>query len=294
MVDNARDEECPCAVDGAHVCVEEAPADWEGPMAIATAAATASSPSCTGTGYERQVLTMFGNVDQGSAMCGCTCGAPASQQCGIVNVQSGAQSCTILQTVASSPEYMLSPNTCTNVDGSGVNYAPGSAWSGGSCTPQPSSTIMRARFTRRVTGCETNMGSPAGCAAASECLPELDNPLEKFCISHAGAVQCPSGPYSERTVYSDTVDDPRSCSACTCGSSSGTCTGDLIFVRRPCPGQIFSASVAYGSCANVYDGGLALAASASTPVPNGSCPPANVSVQGSVTTTGDTTVCCKP
>src|SRR6185503_4066212 len=40
-VDNARDDVCPCAVDGAHVCLENAPTGWEGPMAMATAGGTA-------------------------------------------------------------------------------------------------------------------------------------------------------------------------------------------------------------------------------------------------------------
>ncbi|HEX6276461.1 MAG TPA: hypothetical protein VFZ53_25645 [Polyangiaceae bacterium] len=295
VADNERDDECPCAVDGEHVCVDDAPTDWEGPMAIATAAATASSPSCTGTGYERQVLTMFGAVDMGSAMCGCACSPPGSMSCGPVNIQAGTSSCIQLQTVVGPAEYSLNAGTCQNVNGGGWNFYPTSAFSSsGSCTPQPSSNFTRARFTRRVTGCETNTGSAAGCAAASQCVPTLDNPLEKFCIYRAGAVACPSGPYTERTVYSDTVDDPRSCSACTCGSATGQCTGSVNFVRSPCPGMVLSNAVALGSCENVYDGGLALAASAGTPMPVGSCPPSASNVQGSVTTTGDTTVCCKP
>jgi hypothetical protein len=293
--DNLRDDTCPCAVDGAHVCVEDAPTDWDGPMALASAAATAPSPSCTGTGYEVQVLTKFGAIDMGSAMCGCTCGTPSNQSCGAIQVQAGSTSCVVLQSTIGTPEHTLNPGQCVNVNGSGINFYPDSNYSGGSCTPQPSSNIVRARFTERVTGCETNDASPAGCSAGSQCTPVIDNPLEAYCIYRDGDHPCPSGQYSVRTVFHDTIDDPRSCSSCTCGTSTGSCTGRVAFTRQgSCPGQILVEYVDYGDCANVYDGGLAIQASASTAVPNGMCPPSDVSVQGSVSTAGAVTVCCTP
>jgi hypothetical protein len=234
MVDNARDEVCPCAVDGAHVCVEDAPTDWEGPMAMATAAATASSPSCTGTGYERQVLTKFGAINMGSATCGCECGSPASQSCGQIDMQRGTVSCFVLTSTISAAEYSnMTPGSCFSVPGGGENFYPYATYTGGACTPQPTSNIVDATFTERMTACETNSASPAGCAAQSQCVPELDNPLETFCIYRDGDNACPSGPYTERTLYYDTIDDGRSCTACTCGTATGSCTGTWTSCEPP-------------------------------------------------------------
>jgi hypothetical protein len=294
VADNERDDECPCAVDGARVCVEDAPAGWEGPMAIASAAATASSPSCTGTGYERQVLTKFGAIDMGSATCGCACGAPA-HSCGAVNMQRGSVSCFQLTTVVSAVEYPnMAPNTCINVTGSGQNFYPTSNYTGGMCPPQPTSNFVRARFTERVTGCETNDASPAGCAAASQCVPALDNPLDSFCIYRDGDHACPAGPFSARTLYYDTLDDPRSCTTCNCGVSTGSCTGRVTFVQQPCPGELAVATLNYGACATIDSGGIAMAATPTTPTPTGTCAPSGGAVQGTVTTAGAVTVCCKP
>jgi hypothetical protein len=153
--------------------------------------------------------------------------------------------------------------------------------------------LVDARFTERMTACETT-GLPAGCAAEAQCLPELVNPLDTFCIYHDGEVDCPSGPYTERTVYYDTIDDSRTCGTCTCATSTGSCSGGVTFVRQPCPGQVAVESIPYGGCGSVDDGGLAIAATPSTPMPTGTCAPSSPAVQGSVTTTGARTVCCKP
>lgn len=294
-VDNTRDDECPCAVEGTHVCVEDAPLDWEGPMAIATVSATASSPSCTGTGYERQVVTKFGAIDGGSATCDCDCGTPA-HSCGSPQMHRGGESCLQMQTVVGPIEYPnMSPGTCFNLAGSGgQNFYPFSNYTAGACTPNATVAITRARFTERVTGCETNAGSPAGCAAQSQCVPELVNPLEAFCIYRDGDHACPNGPYSARAQYFDTVDDTRSCSSCSCATSTGQCSGSVTFVRQPCPGQIAIDSMPYGGCGAIDNQGFAYAANPSTATPMGSCQPAASSVQGAVSTTGPVTLCCKP
>jgi hypothetical protein len=301
--DNLRDADCPCAVDGAHACVEDAPVDWEGPMALATAAGSGSAPLCSGTGYERQVLSLFGGLDTGAQNCGCTCGTPAGMSCTqsiCMHRTSTSQQCQLAgQNIMDTCEYTLSPGQCTASLPTGFYKPMYPTWTAsGTCPAAPTVDIGTAVWTERMVACETNDADPAGCAALAQCMPELANPLDAWCIYRNGTHACPSGPYSEQTVYYAGMTDTRSCSACTCGSPTGICQGSVHFsygnnLPGGCELENGLSEANFGGCLQV-DGSYFAVGSPTTPQPMGSCMPQGGALQGSVTTSGAVTVCCKP
>jgi hypothetical protein len=301
--DNLRDDECPCAVDGEHACVEDAPADWDGPMAIATAPGAGSPPLCAGTGYERQVLSLFGALDTGAETCGCTCGTPGGMSCTqsiCMHRTSTSQQCVMAGiAVQDMCEYTISPGQCTGSLPTGFYKPMNPQWTAtGTCPAAPTVNIGTAVWNERMVACETNDASPAGCAAASECLPELANPLDAWCIYRDGEHACPSGPYSDQTIYYASFTDSRSCSACTCGTPTGICQGSMHFsygsnLPNGCELANGLDSASFGGCVQV-DGSVFPLGSPTTAQPMGSCPPQGGTLQGSVTRSGAVTVCCKP
>jgi hypothetical protein len=297
--DNVIDDECPCDSDGAHRCVGDAPTDWSGPVALATAAASASAPSCAATGYERAVLSKFGAIEEGDANCACTCSAPGNMRCtgtpGLHRVTSSVI-CEQIGIQSNDPlEYEVPENTCVSVQPGRLKAVGHTFASSGSCTAQPTSEIDEAVFRRRMVACETNDESSAGCGAAQLCVPNLVAPLERFCIYREGEHDCPlDTPYTSPTVYFDELEDERSCSACTCGSATGVCEGAIFVTTNPgatCEGELLVADIGYGTCA---DTSATTIATSRPSTPAGSCAPAGGQLQGSVTRNGATTVCCEP
>src|SRR6185436_11267958 len=107
------------------------------------------------------------------------------------------------------------------------------------------------------TACETNDSSPAGCAAQAECVPELVNPLQAFCIYKTGENSCPAGPYSAQTIYYEDFSEGRSCSACSCGAPMGRCDGFVDFAYGPgsgCSRSFLLDRANYGQCIGPWDG----------------------------------------
>jgi hypothetical protein len=300
--DNVRDTTCPCAIDMAHACVEDPPTDWEGPMALATAPGSSSPPLCTGTGYERQALSLFGDLDEGTSTCDCDCTTPTGT-CGqsiCVHRTATSQQCALAgNNIMDMCEYTVSPGQCFSAATTGF-YKPMApqftATSG--CTAQPTEDIDTATWNRRMVACETNDTSPAGCPAQSQCMPELDNPLEAWCIYRTGDHECPSGPFSVRTVYYASFTDTRDCTQCTCGSATGSCQGSVHFsygnnLPQSCAGELFLDQAGFGGCVQI-DGSYFSVGSPSNPQPMGSCPPMGGALQGTVTRNGAVTTCCKP
>lgn len=297
--DNVIDDECPCDSTGGRRCVGDAPADWSGPVALATAAASASAPSCSATGYERAVLSQFTDVNEGDATCACTCSAPGNMRCtgtpGLHRVTSSINCVQIGLSGTDPVEYDVPEGACVSVPQGRLKAVGHSFSSNGSCTPQPTSDIDEAVFRRRMVACETNDASAAGCGAAQLCVPNLVAPLESFCIYREGEHDCPRDtPYTSRTIYLDDLDDGRSCSTCTCGSATGVCQGAINLTSNPgatCEGDVLVASLGYGTCTDTTATTIAVSR-ASTPA--GSCMPSGGQLQGSVRRNGPTTLCCEP
>jgi hypothetical protein len=278
--------------------IVEAPADWLGPMALATAAATSSAPSCNETGYARQVLSLFGEIDEGEAVCGCACNTPSNMTCGSsVEIYRAPTTPACVVQIGASPAYTVSTGACTGTLATGRYTPRAPTLSGGACTPEPTVDIEAAAFARRMVACETTDSDPAGCDTAELCVPELVSPLETFCIYRVGTHSCPSGPYSELTVYYDDLADDRSCTTCTCGALTGSCEGEVVFSESTrCPPLTVDVieRVSYGDCVVIDSSHTNPKASATSITPQGACPPSGGVLEGSADGEGAVSVCCMP
>jgi hypothetical protein len=270
-------------------------------MAIATASASVTAPSCAGTAYERLTLSLFGELDSSAFACGCDCSSPASMACGAINMQRATTSinCQFIGQVGDTPEYTNIGISCQNVDSAGRFKPVRPTFSAGACTAQSSHNLEDAEFTRRMVACETNDTKTAGCAADQLCVPNLVQPLDGFCIYREGSHACPSGPYSERTVYAEDVTDTRTCSACACGSPTGTCSGSVAFTYAngagtTCGDDFLETTASFESCVDIDAVRGTLGVSAAPATPSGSCTATGGAVQGSVSVSGEVTVCCLP
>ena len=139
-----------------------------------------------------------------------------------------------------------------------------------------------------MVACETNDSDPAGCGSGEQCLPDLASPLEAWCIHRTGTHACPSGPYSERTIYYEDFDDNRSCSACACGPASGSCEGtvDFRYGGTGCGTTRFQlADHGAPSGIKASPGPITL---------EGECVPSGSTLQGSIDRASAVTVCCVP
>jgi hypothetical protein len=161
----------------------------------------------------------------------------------------------------------------------------------------PTEAIEEPAFATRLVACETTDRDATGCSTAELCVPELVSPLEAVCIYRVGTHACPSGPYSELTVYYDDFTDDRSCTTCTCGTLTGTCEGTVRFSEgTACPGLPVNTieTVGYGECVVIDSSHTSPKLSLSSITPEGECPPSGGVLQGSVDGAGAVSVCCMP
>ncbi len=127
-------------------------------------------------------------------------------------------------------------------------------------------------------------------------MPEGAAPFEAgVCIWVEGEESCPAE-FSERTVYYDEVDDTRSCSACSCGDPTGSCSEPEVRLHP----NNSCACVSAGSCnvgTTCEQLGFDDVNSMDLRVPpelqgQASCEPSDVGPAGDATPSGATTVCC--
>jgi hypothetical protein len=268
-------------------------------MALATTTASASSPICSATGYERQTLSLFGALDEGGASCDCDCSEPSNMNCpSTVDIRRKAANqppYTCAFPTVAAPYLSVASGSCTPTLLDGYSYGVFARdFTSGSCTPQPTTDIEPARWTRRIIACETNDREPAGCDSGEHCVPELVTPLETWCVYRAGIHDCPTGAYSQQTIYYEDFDDGRSCSACTCGTPTGSCEGYVDFMTGTGCGTARVERVELGACFELNNGPAGVKATPGPVIAAGECPRSGGELQGSVTLQGGVTVCCMP
>lgn len=81
-------------------------------------------------------------------------------------------------------------------------------------------TIPPAGWTNRAIGCRANAASGGNCGAGKVCSPRPSTLFrQSLCITNlSGDVPCPSGPYSQRYVIGQSINDTRACGTPTCNS----------------------------------------------------------------------------
>jgi hypothetical protein len=159
-------------------------------------------------------------------------------------------------------------------------YTPASA----SCTPSGTPTLKPPTWTATESFCgAATMGG--GCNAGSVCVPAA--PGSSVCQLTSGTRTCPAG--TSTSVWYTGYTGSQTCGACTCGSAiNPSCDAVSLAVGSDytCTGNSMIASGARVCYPNgIYHPGISLGGAVS------SCP-AQSAVSGTLTPTGQMTLCC--
>jgi hypothetical protein len=161
----------------------------------------------------------------------------------------------------------------------------------GACMPQGAPTLSPAGWTTRRKFCSTaSVG--AGCTPGYVCVPRS---APNHCVLGLGTPACPAGYAREGTSWFTGLSEGRTCAACTCGTqTAGSCsnlTAQFYFgTSTTCSAGIHrSAGSNTKNCTFSGDcGSVGLSGTPTLP----SCPGVST-VSGTVTGTGEQTLCCQ-
>lgn len=289
---NGADDDGDQAIDcadtdcAANECVPTIPMGW---TFVALAVAPTAPATCP-AGFDNQVFSGFTDLTFDPVPCSaCQCGTPTkscefqpievsstSSTCGALSAfnQTG---CTSYGTIAEMSASAAAPKfkiSCTPSGG-----VPGTA-------PPPV-------YSSEALACASN-GSGLGCSDAGTCAPSISDPAFRQCIMRVGDNACPAAFATERRIAAanpTTFDDTRTCTACGCGFSVGTCTATTRFYPTSnCTGTAVATLSNTGGC-----GAVNSAHSSSiymSTIQGGNCYPGGGDAAGDVAPAAPTTFCC--
>lgn len=275
------------------VCVDDAIAGWDGPVAVYVGPADAPPPNCDG-GVPMKVAEVYTDLQTNMSgdTCSCECGPVTDFACGAARLESSAQpncavtngswdlpagECTDLGAALGSLSYRLDPAPLISA----------------TCQPSTSGPIEAAEHRDLVVAC--TMDAPQDCEGGV-CMPPTDEaPWDgRVCIVAEGDVQCPTGSYGVRNVYYTGLTDERSCGACECDTpANATCEGKVNLLSNACGIQgLKLGEVATGDCDGPFGAGVEYGALDLDPY-TGGCAPSGGGVNGEINETGAITFCCQ-
>jgi hypothetical protein len=175
---------------------------------------------------------------------------------------------------------------CQDVDG--ARGAAFTVTTHASCTPYGSASVPPV-MSREVVLCNDHSTAGGGCGAGLACSPRVSSSL-RACVAAAGAQACPQG-YPDRHLLSAVTTDTRACQ-CQC-ATTGACTQAQVnvYAAAACSGTPVTI-VADGVCHPFGLTGLS-ANVASGASPSGVSCTVSGAISGSITMSGQTTVCCQ-
>lgn len=276
----------PAACDG--TCVPDVPNGWEGPVVVREGAG--APPSCPGEFPSVVHDELHTGLSGPAASCDCDCGDVVGASCGAATLQEEGNMCIVF--LPDPEEFVLDPGACVF-----VNNGPGEmsvtppplTTAGASCAPQPSESIPPATWSGSVRSCAV---APGDACDGGTCAPTPAGEFDRVCIWIDGDASCPAGPYSESFQAFGDYDDDRDCSACTCGSPTGECDGEVVLTDVSCGGGgFFVDAIAAGAC---WDVGSGYSHAQWFPEVDAACAPAGGNAQGGVEPTAAVTFCCVP
>lgn len=263
-------------------CAPTTPAEWEGPLIVATGEGLPSCPA----GFSGSVTTGFTDFAVEPSSCGCSCTPQAT--CG--------DEISLYTFAATGPACAGSGSTLTR-QGAGV------------CHDVPASVnTHRLYFVRgteagcvetatesfpepTMTGARICGGQPEGgsCDGGGACLAPIPDRFEQaVCVSRAGEHPCPDG-FGDRRIVHTSVRDTRDCSTCSCTAENVGCRSPVHQYSEPgCEGT--QHSFASPGCDLVNF--LLASFRFDEPFVTGTCTPAAVQPTGEATATGPLTLCC--
>jgi hypothetical protein len=289
-----------------------APSGWTGPVAVWTGASSDTAPQCsTSGGYPTQDLNLKTSLNTPAATCpSCSCDPPTGETCPTtvdITYYSGAN-CGGTIYWGDSSDPITVDNTCTGYQ---LSHGPSGEYpetaefdavpANGSCAPHttgqaniPPTTYEQARVCKGAT--------TSACSGGSLCVP---TPAQSFklCVYKSGDDSCPQ-PFTHKTSGYNDFTDSRACSSCDCGAPAGaSCSGTIADSTGASCGSGTTTTIPANTCTNIakdtttgtLEGGITdtrFEKYTQGTASNGSCQVVPSTVTGSVTKTGQYTLCC--
>jgi len=274
------------ACAGEEVCVESAPAGWDGP-GLRITADSGPPPNC-GMDYSIQGPGGFTGAMAPPANCECSCELPSGLECEAAYVVyysddkcNQGEGAADVDAGQCDPFYIGQGNNSVTAQG----VAP----TGVECEPSLDITIPPVGPTDPTSLClPESFGS--SCGDGSTCLPSAE--VSTYCISQMGDVPCPAdSAYDTRTVLYGDFEDTRGCGDCSCGGPDIECGGAVrAYSNNNCGGGFVTVAID-GSCVGPIDDSFGNARYFPTPA-TGGCPTGGGASEGDVTPLMPTTLCC--
>ena len=269
----------------------QAPAEgWLGPIATFRGAQGEPPPPC-GEGYPDDGLALYeGFVTPDPAQCDCSCELNLASVCQVTMYPDTTS--TICQDFS---VFIMNGAECTEYAiPSGSLYASMYQLSTPTCIATEPTELPALAWEADVHAC-TGAERGAACDdAGGVCVPQAPGGYaEQLCIYAQGDNECPSGPFSERSLLFSSVQDDRGCTECECGNApSINCDGVFdMYDGNDCTGTL----VATGPN-NACSGPVSGVGSIHVNLPGESaCPVAVPSEpEGTAEPMGLFTYCCEP
>lgn len=284
---NGKDDDCngladcldPACVNG-FICVPPLPMGWSW-----TAYDPDQRQNCA-TGYSMPTDVQEG-ITAAAATCGCSC-TTTQPTCNTGNVtitagQGGQCSQVTNQSQTATAGCHALTQFATNNQSIKVT---GPAPVGGSCAANPTKNVPMLSYQHSGRTCAYGGAGGIGCGM-NVCIPKAAPAVA--CVQMNGNNMCPTG-YPVQHFIGTMVNDTRSCTACTCNFSAGTCGGTTTFYTDNNCQNNAEAVVTDNACHGVSNRTWRTYQYA--PTTNGSCTASMSSANGSATFSDLKTVCC--
>jgi hypothetical protein len=272
-----------------YVCVDSAPATWNGPISM-YAGVPSATPACGGAFSSNSFLLNTDPVQTAATCSTCTCSA-SNVKCNVSVFASQQTNCS------STTQKFVTDIACTDwgttqlsMNIIQINGTAGST----TCTQGPGQTptVPPATWGTAARGCALPFPAADGCASGAVCAPVPNAPFNgKLCIYKIGDNQCPAGGYTQKHVFYDSFTDTRTCTSCSCQINNPICSNHTVhaYSDASCGSEV--AAVTSNGCKAMTWRSARLTASITS---GGTCTPAGGQPTGAITPTGPATVCCTP
>ncbi|MEM6296632.1 MAG: hypothetical protein AAGA54_35525 [Myxococcota bacterium] len=284
-----------------HVCLDDPPKGWSGPVALQSAPFDAKTPEAEppecGTQYPDADASGFEGLLAEPAACSCSCGNANGAACDTSTTlrfwgTDGGCSEGVPQAInifAASCNQLPS-----ELPGNGSYTVEPILAVGGACPPTTETVVEPAQWTSNVTACSGGtVIEDAGCAEGRSCTPLPESTDAPLCIWQEGEHECPPAFDEARMVFSD-VEDGRSCETCSCSAPNGLCDDAVVSLWSGATCLLPGAGVldANAECNDTGTANVARAASLNAGQATSFCTPSDPAPSGEAVGTDPVTVCC--
>ena len=279
-------------------CVPEVPTGWTGPVELGTVGASQTAPACD-LGFLGGKTDGWEGLTAPPATCTCSCGAQ-QVTCGSIALTFNATMvCSSAAGCYTGPA--MPAGSCVTLKGSCLATGAGPYAStpaeipvSATCPAVPGVTKPATSWTSAVRACDSSVERVASdCTGGDICAPQPGSSFgPSVCIEQMGDVACPTSGYVNKTLFFQSVDDTRGCSACTCTASGQQCASAGVLEYSTSDGSCGGTPDTFGapfSCDPVSDD--VDVKYTVTPTP-GKCTANSVSAQGTAAAAGPITACC--